>query len=125
MFINMNYLIKLENLENGQETTIMAPAHACVETLCHKIKMALHLPYVDHAWHRFVARGITYVVSEHMISEQEIIWENGRNPGCYRCSEKISIGRIFTTLGSSIKYYQDDSWWCKYNIRCTLLMRVA
>lgn len=121
----MNYLIKLENLKNGQEATIMSPARACVESLCPKIKMALRLPYVDHACHRFVARGITYVVSEHMISEPEIIWENDRNPGCYRCSEKMSIGHIFTTLGSSIKYYQDGNWWCEHNIRCTLLKRVA
>lgn len=121
----MNYLIKIENLKNGQETTIMAPAHACVETLCPKIKIALNLPYVDHACHRFVSHGTTYVVSEHMISEQEIIWENGRNPGRYRCSEKISIERVFTTLGSSIKYYQDTGFFKEYDIRCTLLKRVA
>ena len=121
----MYYLIKLENLKTGDEATIMAPSHACVETLCPKIKIALRLPYVDHACHRFVARGVTYVVSEHMISEQEIIWENDRNPGCYRCSERISIAKIFTCIGSSIKYYHDTSWWCAYNIRCTLLKRVA
>lgn len=121
----MTYVIKLENLENGDEATIMAPARSCVETLCPKIKMALKLPYVDYACHRFVARGTTYVVEEHMISEQEIIWENDRNPGHYRCSERISIERIFTTLGSSIKYYQDGSWMGMYNIRCTLLKRVA
>ena len=90
-----------------------------------QIKVALQLPYVDHACHRFVARGITYVVSEHMISEQEIIWENDRNPGRYRCSEKISIERVFTTLGSSIKYYQDTWYVGTYDIRCTLLKRVA
>lgn len=121
----MKLLIKIENLKNGQETTIMVSAHACVETLCPKIKVALQLPYVDHACHRFVARGITYVVSEHMISEQEIIWENDRNPGRYRCSEKISIERVFTTIGSSIKYYQDTWYVGTYDIRCTLLKRVA
>ena len=121
----MQYVIRIENLKNGDEATIVASARSSVETLCAKIKMALKLPYVDHACHRFVARGFTYVVEEHMISEPEIIWENDRKPGPYRCSERMSIGRIFTTLGSSIKYYQDDGCVGSYNIRCTLLKRVA
>lgn len=121
----MQYVIRIENLKNGDEATIVASARSSVETLCPKIKMALKLPYVDHACHRFVARGFTYVVEEHMISESEIIWENDQKPGPYRCSEKISIERIFTCLGSTIKYYQDDSWWGRYNILCTLLKRVA
>jgi hypothetical protein len=125
MFIVMKYLIKLENLKNGDEAIIQASAHSCVETLSPQIKMVLNLPYVDHACHRFVARGVNYVVKEHMISEQEIIWENDRNPGCYRCSEKISIERIFTTIGSSIKYYQDTWYVGTYDIRCTLLKRVS
>ena len=121
----MKYLIKLENLKNGDEAIIQASARACVETLSPKIKMALNLPYVDHACHRFVARGVTYVVEEHMISEQEIIWENDRNPGRYRCSDRVSIERIFTTVGSSIKYYQDTDLFKDYDIRCTFLQRVA
>ena len=121
----MNYLIKVENLKNGDEAIIKASARACVETLSPKIKVALDLPYVDHACHRFVARGVTYVVEEHMISEPEIIWENDRNPGRYRCSDRISIERVFTTLGSCIKYYQDTGFMGKYNIRCTFLQRVA
>lgn len=123
MFIVMKYKIRLENLENGQEAMLEVPAHLCVETLSHKIKMALNLPYTDHAWHRFVARGITYVVNERVVTEPELLKEYGIRPGRYRSSERISIERIFTSIGSSIQYRQDKSWGM-YVIRCTFLQRI-
>lgn len=120
--MKMMYKIKLENLETGATAYVEAPAHQCVETLSPKIKVALHLPYADHAWHRFVARGITYVVDEHEEFEPEFLWEYDLRPGPYRSSERISLRRIFTTLGSSILYTQDRSVG-RFKVRCTLVQR--
>ncbi len=119
----MMYKIKLENLETDLFTMIEVPAKMRVEELSVKIKMVLALPYVDHAHHRFVARGITYVVNERVEFEPEFLREYDIRPGRYRSSERISIERIFTCTGSTILYYQDCPWG-KYQIRCTFMQRI-
>ena len=120
----MMYLLKLENLKNGQEAFITVSARASVESLSPRIKVALQLPYTDRGWHRFVARGTTYIMEELIIAEQEIMWENDNKPGHYRCSDHISVGRIFTCLGSSILYTQDGSWAKEQKVRCTFVQRI-
>ena len=119
----MKYVILLENLENGDKITIEVPARMRLESLSVKIKMALHLPYTDYAWHRFILRGATYVPEEHLICEPDMLWEYDINPGRYRCSEDISLERAFTSLGSAIRYRQDDRS-CIYDVMCTFLKRI-
>lgn len=119
----MRYTIKLENLETGREAFITVSARMSVENLSPKIKVALDLPYTDCGWHRFVARGTTYIMDEHIIAEQEILWECNIRPGHYRSSDRISVERIFTCLGSSILYIQDGSW-DRDRVRCTFVERI-
>ncbi len=118
------YKIKLENLKTGEEAFIMARANEKAEVLCPKIKVALHLPYTDYGHHRFVARGVTYVIEERVEWEPEILWEYDLRPGPYRSSERITVERIFTTLDSSILYIQDGIWANEQKIRCTFVQRI-
>jgi hypothetical protein len=120
----MKYLIKLENLKTGEETFITARAREKAEVLCPKIKVALSLPYTDCGRHRFIARGITYVIEERLGWEQEILWEYDLKPGPYRCSEWTTVERIFTTPGSSILYKQDGHFANEQIIRCTFVRRI-
>lgn len=119
----MKYLIKLENLNTGEEAFITAHAKAKAEVLCPKIKIALQLPYYDRGWHRFISHGVTYVIEEHAWLEPEFRAEYDLKSGPYYSSERISVERIFTTLGSSILYTQDGSWAHEQKVRCTLMQR--
>ena len=121
----MIYKILLENLNTGEATFITARANEKAEVLCPKIKIALHLPFYDRGYHRFVARGITYVIDEHVEWEPEMLWEYDLRPGPYRSCERITVERIFTTLGSSILYTQDGSYAKEQKIRCTLVQRIS
>lgn len=118
----MKYKILLENLETGEAAHVEVPAHHPVESLSPKIKIALDLPYTDRARHRFVARGITYVIEERVEFEPDFLREYDLQPGPYRSSERTSIRRIFTSLGSSILYTQDRNWG-QYKVRCTFVQR--
>ena len=120
----MKYKIKLENLNTGEVAFIMARANEKAEVLCPKIKIALNLPYTDYGRHRFVARGCTYVIDERVMWEPEMLWEYDLRPGLYRSSERISVEKIFTTLGSSILYTQDGRWAKEQKIRCTFVQRI-
>ncbi|MBR2155297.1 MAG: hypothetical protein IJ901_11915 [Bacteroidaceae bacterium] len=120
----MKFRILLENRKNGEEAVIEMPANASLESISSKIKVAFRLPYADYAWHRYILRGATYVPEEHIIAEEEIVWESGLRPGIYRCSDDIPLSRAFTTLGSAFLYMQDESFWGDYQVRCTLLERV-
>ena len=120
----MKYKIKLENLKTGEVAFITARANEKAEVLCPKIKVALHLPYTDYGRHRFVARGYTYVIEERVMWEPEILWEYDLKPGPYRSSERITVERIFTTIGSSILYIQDGHWAKEQQIRCTFVQRI-
>lgn len=121
----MIYKIKLENLETGDIAYITARANEKAEVLSPKIKMALSLPYLDYGNHRFVSHGFTYVINEHVGWEQEILWEYDLRPGPYRSSERTTVQRIFTSLGSSILYTQDGRNWAKeYKVRCTFVQRI-
>lgn len=119
----MKFKILLENRKNGDEAVIEMPAHARLESISPKIKVALRLPYTDNACHRYILHGATYVPEEHIISEEEIVWEAGLKPGRYRCSDDISLSRAFTTLGSAFLYMQDEFFWGDNQVRCTLIGR--
>ena len=118
------YKIKLENLKNGDVTYITARANEKAEVLCPKIKIALSLPYTDRGWHRFISHGITYVIDEHQWLEPEFRAEYDLKSGPYRSSERISVERIFTSLGSSVLYTQDGTWANEQKIRCTFVERI-
>lgn len=60
----MKYLIKLEDRKNGHETLIECPANMLLEELCVKIKVELHLPYLDYGAHCFRGRGYYYVLDD-------------------------------------------------------------
>lgn len=119
----MYYKIKIENLKTGEEAYITARSNEKAENLCPKIKVALHLPYTDHGWHRFITHGVTYVIDEHAWWEPEFRMEYDLKSGPYRSSERISVERIFTTLGSSILYTQDGGFAHEQKVRCTLMQR--
>ena len=121
----MKYKIKIENLKTGEWSYITARANEKAEVLSPKIKIALDLPYTDYGRHRFLARGYTYVIEERVMWEPEILWEYDLKPGPYRSSERISVERIFTTLGSSILYTQDGAWAKEQKVRCTLIQRIT
>ncbi len=121
----MKFKILLENRKNGEKAVIEMPASAKLEEISPKIKMALRLPYTDYACHRYILRGATYVPQEHLVSEQEIVWESGLKSGIYRSSDNINLYNAFTSLGSAFLYMQDENFWGDYKVRCTLLARVT
>lgn len=120
----MKYRLLLTNRNNGDEAEVIVPARLPLEELSVKIKLELGLPLTDWGCHRFLAQGTTYVPGGHKISEPEIIYECGRSPGYYRTADWTRLDRVFTVLGSSVTYFQDNSWANYYKVRCTLLERI-
>lgn len=120
----MKYRLLLTNRHTGDEAEVVVPARMPLEELVVKIKLELGLPLTDWACHRFLSRGVVYVPQEHLISEPEIIFENGLYAGYYDCSDKVRLNRVFTVLGSAITYFQDTDWANNYKVRCTLLERL-
>ena len=120
----MIYKIQLENLKTGEMAYITARANEKAEVLCPKIKIALSLPFLDRGYHRFITHGVTYVIDEHVEWEPELRWEYDLKSGPYRSSERISVERIFTTIGSSILYTQDGIFAHEQKVRCTFVQRI-
>lgn len=120
----MKYKILLQDRQTGATTTLLASPRDCVETLSPRIKVALSLPYLDYGMHRFLARGTAYILADRLYVEPEIRFECDLHVGRYASSEHISIGRIFTTLGSAISYEQDNPVKNKL-VRCTLIARIT
>lgn len=125
----MKYQILLSDRKSGREALVECRSDMVLEELSVKIKVEMQLPYTDNGYHRFLFRGRTYVIDEHLISEPEIRLESTeRYDDCYRSSETIRLDRCFTVLGSAITYFQDDlcCGGCHnaYQVRCTLVARV-
>lgn len=121
----MKYQILLSDRKNGREALIECPANMVLEELSVKIKIELQLPYTDYGYHRFLFRGNTYIIDDHLWSEPEYLWEvTGHYDFHYKCSERIRLNRCFTVLGSAITYMQDGTWYNEYKVRCTLVARV-
>ena len=120
----MKYSLLLTNTSNGEERAIIVPAHLPLEDLSAKIKVEFQLPLCDEGWHRFLSRGTTYVIDEHLISEPEIQSECGLRAGHYSSSEHIRLSSMFTVLGSSVTYIQDKHGFNAYKIRITLQERI-
>lgn len=120
----MKYHLLLTNLADGEQREIIVPAHLPLEDLSVKAKVEFQLPLCDHAWHRFLARGITFVPKKHLVSEPEIRYECNLRVGRYRSSEHTPLKWAFTTLGSSIVYVQDHDWQT-FRVRFTLFKRLA
>lgn len=120
----MKYRLLLTNTEDGREREIVVPAHLPLEDLSPKMKVEFQLPYCDYGWHRFLAQGTTYVIQEHLVAEPEIRHECHLYVGRYRCSERVRLAQVFTVLGSTVTYIQDESWCYKYRVRITLLERI-
>lgn len=118
----MKYKIQLQDRQTGATTTLLASPRDNVETLSPRIKVALSLPYLDYGMHRFLARGTAYILADRLCVEPEIRSECGLHVGRYASSEHISIGRIFTTIGSAISYEQDYPTE-RTLVRCTLIAR--
>ena len=119
----MKYKIQLQDRQTGATTTLLASPRDNVETLSPRIKIALSLPYLDYGMHRFLARGTAYILEDRLWVEPEIRFECGLHVGRYASSEHITIGRIFTTLGSSVTYEQDNPAH-RLLVRCTLIARI-
>lgn len=123
----MKYLILLHDCTSGREAQIECPANMVLEELSAKIKVELQLPYVDHGDHRFLCKGKTYVIDEHVESEPEMIWEvTRRDVKYYRSSERMRLNKCFTVLGSSVTYQQKrmNILFDNYKVRCTLVARM-
>ena len=120
----MKYRLLLTNTADGEEREITVPAHLPLEDLSPLMKVQFQLPYCDYGWHRFLARGTAYVISEHLVSEPEIRYECNLPVGRYRCSEWIRLKQVFTVLGSAVNYIQDENRCSMYKIRITLLERI-
>ena len=134
----MKYLIKLEDRRNGHETLIECPANMLLEELCVKIKVELHLPYLDYGDHCFRGRGYYYVPDdiddrslEQLVGEEpnyfffsDIWWSHLRVPSkrFRRSTERVRLKYAFTVKGSSINYSQisPNDWSL---VRCTLIDR--
>lgn len=121
----MKYQILLSDRNSGREALIECPSNMVLEELSAKIKVEMQLPYTDNGYHRFVLRGNTYVIDEHLTSEPEMRWEaTDIYDDHYRSSERIRLSRCFTVLGSALTYLQDSHTGCNtYKVRCTLLAR--
>ena len=120
----MKYRLLLTNLADGGEREIIVPDYLPLEDLSPKLKVAFQLPYCDNGWHRFLARGTAYVIEEHYDAEIEILRENDLYVGRYRCSERVRLKNLFTVLGSSITYIQEEHGFNRYKIRATLQERI-
>lgn len=120
----MKYRLLLTNLADGEQREIIVPAHLPLEDLSVKAKVEFSLPLCDHAWHRFLFRGITCVPPCHLVAEPEIRYECNLRVGRYRSSEHTPLKWAFTSLGSSIVYQQDHST-CDLRVRFTLVERIA
>jgi hypothetical protein len=122
----MKYRLLLTNTADGDEREITVPAHLPVEDLSPKIKVEFQLPYCDYGWHRFISHGTTYIIKEHFIAEQEILFECDLDYGPYEYSEETTLYDVFTVLGSSILYLQDRtiSDATNHMIRITLMERI-
>lgn len=120
----MKYRLLLTNMVDGRQGEIVVPDSLPLEDLSVKLKVEFQLPFCDYGWHRFLAQGTAYVISEHLMPEQEIRYELGLYVGRYRCSEWIRLSRVFTVLGSVVTYYQEENGCNKYKVRITLLERI-
>lgn len=118
----MKYRLLLTDMVNGGQSEIVVPAHLLLEDLSAKLKVELQLPLCDHGWHRFIARGATYVINEHLSCEEDMIFEAGLTPGRHRSSERERLWTVFTVLGSAVTYIQDGDRNIK--ARITLLQRI-
>lgn len=120
----MKYRLLLTNTADGEEREIIVPANLPLEYLSPKIKVEFQLPYCDYGWHRFLSHGTAYIISEHLIAEQEIRYECNLHVGHYRCSDWTRLKNAFTVLGSVVTYIQEAYGVEKYKIRVTLLERI-
>lgn len=125
----MKYQILLSDCKSGREALIECQSDIVLEELSTKIKVEMQLPYTDNGYHRFLLRGKTYVIEEHLISEPEMRWEaTGFYDDFYRSSENIRLDQCFTVIGSAITYFQDEQDGCgghnTYKVRCVLVARV-
>lgn len=122
----MKYQILLSDRNTGREALIECPANMVLEELSALIKVNLQLPYTDYGYHRFLFKGNTYVIDEHVMSEPENIWEaGGLYDDNYQSSERVRLNRLFTVLGSAITYFQDTKVsFNAYKVRCTLIARI-
>ena len=120
----MKYRLLLTNTADGEEREIIVPANLPLEYLSPKIKVEFQLPYCDYGWHRFLSHGTAYIISEHLIAEQEIRYECNLHVGHYRCSDWTRLKNAFTVLGSVVTYIQEADGAEKYKIRVTLLERI-
>ncbi|MCQ2342026.1 MAG: hypothetical protein MJZ75_00835 [Paludibacteraceae bacterium] len=119
----MQYRLLLTNTDTKENTEIFVPADMVLEELSAHIKVALNLPYVDYAWHRFQASGIAYMTSDRSEIDEEVRGEYELPTLDYASSEHTALNQVFTTLESSIVYLQEDSF-KTYKVRCTLLERI-
>ena len=122
----MKYQILLEDRNNGRTALIECPANMLLEELSVKIKLEMQLPLCDYAWHRFLFKGMIYVVEEHCFSEPWRTYEcTERDEFCYFVSsEEVKLKHVYTTLGSAITYHQDGSKKGEHRVRCTLVKRI-
>lgn len=106
--------------------------------LCVKIKVELHLPYLDYGAHCFRGRGYYYVLDdidnrslEQLVGEEpnyfffsDIWWSHKRVPSkrFRRSTERVRLKYAFTVKGSAINYRQisPNGW---NEVRCTLIDR--
>lgn len=119
----MQYRLLLTNTDTKEQVEIYVPANMVLEELSAHIKAALQLPYVDDAWHRFQASGIVYMPYNRWVLDEEIRGEYEQPTLNYQSSEDVSIDQLFTTLDSSIVYYQEDATHT-HKVYCTLVERI-
>ncbi|MBR4782600.1 MAG: hypothetical protein IK023_01780 [Bacteroidaceae bacterium] len=122
----MIYRFLLRNTKTGETAYIEAPAHWPLESLSPKIKVAMHLPYTDNEFHRFLLNGTVYVTKRMEDVLTEWMYEQDGPPYYdenYRCSEYLPLRRAFTTLGSAVNYIQNYLF-CYNKIHVTLVERI-
>lgn len=145
----MKYLIKLADWTSGREAFVECPANMPIEELSVKIKVALHLPYLDHEVHWFQMLGKVYVPNENVIillredpfdgwaiPEPQVLSTliqyraNYPHDRDVRDSKRYTLKQVFTTKGSVITYHQDVEYYNDYKYRdnpdvhCTLIDRI-
>ena len=117
----MLYKFLLENRVSGENAYVEAPAKWPLEALSAKIKVAMHLNYVDYGWHHFCLNGKRYVPSDNVGPETEIWFECCEHINQqFASSDGIRLKRAFNVLGSAVNYVHGNN-----KIRCTLVQRIA
>ena len=124
MFIVMDYRLLLTNTADGEQRKIIVPDRLFLEDLSPKLKVQFQLPLCDYGWHRFLAHGTAYVIEEYLVAEPEILFECFLYVGKYSCSERVRLRQVFTVLGSTVTYIQEENGFNKHKIRVTLLERL-